>query len=98
MYSQIPVTVEVGYGIQEAVGGDREAGGSKAVKYTAVAAAAAELFDLVVGTRSQGIPHAMKHQESKLSGAEGTVSRHVSFFGCLLMEARWGEQRPEEAS
>lgn len=73
--------VEVGYGIQEAVGGDQEAGERKAVKYT-TAAAAAELFGLVVGTRSQGLPHAMKHQESKLFGAEGTVSRHVSFFGC----------------
>lgn len=75
--------VEVGYGIQEAVGGDQGAGGRKAVKYTtAAAAAAAELFDLVVGTRSQGLPRAMKHQESKLFGAEGTVSWHVSFFGC----------------
>lgn len=73
--------VEVGYGIQEAVGGDQGAGGRKAVKYT-TAAAAAELFDLVVGTRSQGLPRAMKHQESKLFGAEGTVSWHVSFFGC----------------
>ena len=72
--------VEVGYGIQEAVGGDQGAGGRKAVKYTT--AAAAELFDLVVGTRSQGLPRAMKHQESKLFGAEGTVSWHVSFFGC----------------